>query len=170
MKDKLLEPWLHWVLFVGIVVVPVLLSAVTSEVAFSRSKSLEFCASCHVMDGHVNDLKDPKSENLAAKHYQYRRINQDQCYTCHTDYDFLGPVNAKIGGMKHLVHFYLSKERPLKLYKPYKNARCLHCHEGAKSYLAAETHKDIFEQIKSEDTSCIDCHGPVHPREEGKGK
>ena len=169
-KDTVrLDLWLHWSLFLGLVALPALLSSVTAGVAFERAKTLEFCGSCHTMDPYVEGLKDPKSELLAAKHYQYRRINHNQCYTCHTDYNFLGPVNAKVRGMRHVVAYYIGggKKQP-QLYAPFKNAQCLQCHDGAKSFERAKSHADVIEQIRSDEMSCITCHGPVHPSHEAK--
>lgn len=166
--EQLLNPWVQWALFLGVVAIPVILSAVTFEVSFTRSKKVEFCASCHVMHPFVNDLRSPDSELLAAKHYQFRRINHDQCYTCHTDYNFLGPAKAKFHGMQHLLAFYLGKPRKPKLYKPFPNENCLQCHDEAKSFVKAATHQDILPAIRSNEISCVSCHGPVHPGQEGQ--
>lgn len=162
-SEQAFDPWLQWTLFLGIVFVPLMLSAVTAEVAFERTKSLEFCSSCHDMSPYADDLKNPDSELLAAKHYQYRRINNNQCYTCHTDYNFLGPVNAKVRGMRHLLAYYLGPQKSPSLYKPFPNASCLQCHEGAKSFVKSGIHEPLMEQIRSNEMSCISCHGPVHP-------
>jgi len=155
--------WRHIGLTMAIIVLPVLFSAVTAEVAFERSKSLEFCASCHVMTPYVEGLKEPGSELLAAKHYQNRRINHNQCYTCHADYDLFGPIEAKANGLKHMAHYYLGKPRKIALYKPFPNSRCLQCHDGAKSFVKAEAHNEIMAEIRSDAMKCVDCHGPVHP-------
>ncbi len=158
------EPWVYGAIFAGLVLVPAVLSLVTAQVAFERSKSTEFCASCHVMKPYAEDLKNPDSDLLAAKHYQYRRINHNQCYACHTDYDFLGPVNAKIRGMRHVAAYYFgSGEKPLALYKPFKNSSCLQCHEGAKSFVQAAAHQGMLEELRSGEMDCVACHGPVHP-------
>lgn len=162
-RERAARIWRHIGLSAAIIVVPVLYSVVTAEVAFERSKTTQFCASCHVMTPYVEGLKDPDSELLAAKHYQYRRINHNQCYTCHADYDLFGPVKAKANGLKHMAHYYLGGSRPIKIYKPFPNSHCLQCHDGAKSFARAESHKEIMEGLRSGETSCIDCHGPVHP-------
>ncbi len=162
--------WRHALLALVIIVGPLLYSAVTAEVAFERSKSLEFCASCHVMTPYVAGLKDPDSELLAAKHYQYRRINRDQCYTCHADYDLFGPAKAKANGLKHMAHYYFGKPRKLALYKPFPNSHCLQCHDGAKSFVKAESHKEILAGLRSDEMRCVDCHGPVHPSHAEAGK
>ena len=158
----------HAILATVIIVVPVLYSVVTAEVALERSKTVEFCASCHVMTPYVEGLKAPDSDLLSAKHYQYRRINNNQCYTCHADYDLFGPVRAKMNGLRHLAHYYLGKPREIKIYKPFPNSHCLQCHDGAKSFVRAESHKEIIDQLRSDEMKCIDCHGPVHPSHVGK--
>lgn len=140
-----------------------LYSIVTAEVAFERSKSLEFCASCHIMTPYVEGLKDEKSDLLAAKHYQFKRIQKNQCYTCHADYDLFGPIKAKANGMRHMVHYYFGEERPIKLYKPFSNSHCPQCHADSKSFVKAEVHEGIVDGLKSGETSCVECHGPVHP-------
>lgn len=162
-RERMFDPWAQWALFVGLLALPALLSAVTAGVAFERSKTLEFCSSCHVMSPYAEGLRDPDSELLAAKHYQYRRINHNQCYTCHTDYNFLGPVSAKIKGMRHVAAYYLGSSKPLALYKPFPNANCLQCHEGAKSFVKTAAHEPVLEQIRSDELKCVSCHGPVHP-------
>jgi nitrate/TMAO reductase-like tetraheme cytochrome c subunit len=163
-----LDPWVGWSFFLGIVVLPVLLSVVTAEVAFERSKTLEFCSSCHTMDPFVNDLKDQNSSTLASKHYQYRRINYNQCYTCHSDYGFLGPVKTKLTGMKHTAIYYLGHAaKHITLYSPFPNANCLQCHEGAKSFLNNPAHQPIMAELRSGEMSCISCHSPAHPPQEG---
>ena len=37
------------------------------------------CASCHVMLPMVNDMRDPGSDTLAARHYRNKWIAKDQC-------------------------------------------------------------------------------------------
>lgn len=159
---------MHGALFAGLLIVPILLSFVTAEVAFERTKSVEFCASCHVMEPYAKDLRDPNSEFLAAKHYAYRRINHNQCYTCHSDYDFMGPVKAKLRGMRHIgAYYFSSSNKPIHLYNSFRNETCLQCHDGARSFTRAVVHQGVMEQIRSDDMRCIDCHGPVHPSHQG---
>jgi len=158
-----------WGLFVFIVILPFVVSGTTATVSFGRASDVEFCASCHVMTPYVEDMRDPQSDKLAAKHFQHKWISSKQCYTCHTNYDFLGPVDAKIRGLRHAAAYYLSPRKDkIKLYKPFPNASCLHCHEDAKTFKESETHGSMMESIKSGEMSCVECHGPVHPSGEGK--
>ena len=62
-----------------------------------------------------------------------------------------------------MARYYLGKPRKIALYKPFPNSHCLQCHDGARSFVQAEAHKDIMEEIRSDGMKCIDCHGPVHP-------
>lgn len=145
------------------VVLPIGLAAITVSVSFERAKSVQFCGSCHVMAPRVDDLHDPASETLAAKHFQHRFINQNQCYTCHTNYDFLGPIDAKWRGLKHVAAYYGGSKKPPSLYKPYPNVNCLSCHGETKTYKEESAHEPIAEQIQTDEISCMSCHGPAHP-------
>jgi cytochrome c nitrite reductase small subunit len=155
-------------LFVAVMVFPAVLSLVTMSVSFQRAKSVEFCASCHVMAPFVNDLADRDSENLASMHWNNRWINKDPCYTCHTDYDFLGPVTAKMNGLRHITAYYLMPAKAeLRLYKPFKNQNCLKCHAEQPVYLDNIIHEMSAEEILSGETSCLECHESIHPEQPG---
>jgi nitrate/TMAO reductase-like tetraheme cytochrome c subunit len=63
-------------------------------------------------------------------------------------------------------------EAQIKLYHPYPNTFCLHCHAGSQKFLEADggTHTDLGDGLLNTDpktgapeTSCLDCHGPPHP-------
>jgi cytochrome c nitrite reductase small subunit len=56
------------------------------------------CASCHVMLPMVNDMQDPGSETLAARHYKNKWIAENQCYHCHSDYGLAGDLEAEMTG------------------------------------------------------------------------
>jgi cytochrome c-type protein NapC len=72
--------------------------------------------------------------HLAAAHFQNHRVPADEaCYTCHTNYAMFGGMKAKIGGLRHIYVYYLGKPpqpADIKLYEPYNNRECLHCHAG----------------------------------------
>lgn len=139
----------------------------TDKTLFDSMKEVEFCGSCHIMEPFVESLYDYKSEGLAALHVQHARIREAPCYTCHTDYDMLGGVKGKIRGMRHLMHNYFGseKKRP-KLYDPYPNGNCFSCHLKSSTWIKVEEHEENFEDLKSDDVSCLDCHGPSHPTKE----
>jgi nitrate/TMAO reductase-like tetraheme cytochrome c subunit len=158
----------HWLMLFGVAVFPGMALLFGASSALDAAKRPEFCGACHVMGPWIEDLQDPESTNLAAVHYQNRYILDDQCYTCHTDYGFGGPLRAKLAGMVHMLHFELGTWRvPIKLYQPYDFANCLHCHRESKRY--REAHVDVAESIADGSMGCTDCHNPVHPEQRSAG-
>jgi cytochrome c nitrite reductase small subunit len=152
-----------WLLLLVLGVFPALLVFATAMLSFQRAETLAFCSSCHTMTPWVMDLKNPQSKGIAPLHYRNRFILSDQCYTCHVDYDFLGPVNAKMDGVRHIVAYYtgFGMHNPIKLYKPFPNNNCLQCH-GASTEFQSQTHIVVMDQIKSNAMSCVACHNPIH--------
>ena len=62
----------------------------------------------------------------------------------------------------------------IKLYKPFNNRECLHCHAGARSFEEGAVHTadpDLLPAIKANKTSCISsgCHDVVHDVAKLKG-
>lgn len=155
-------------LFGSILVVPVFVVFLATAHGMQESMTVEACGSCHVMDSHVRDLRDPKSDSLAAVHYKNRYIQENQCYTCHSDYGMFGTVQAKLSGVGHVWHNARGDyPRPIKIAHPYSNLRCLSCHAGAQNFLAKHEPDEIPKMMSNQD-SCIDCHGPAHKVEETK--
>jgi hypothetical protein len=152
-------------LFGAIMVIPLVVIFLATAHGMGESMTVEACGHCHIMDGHVADLKNPKSDSLAAIHYQNRFIQTNHCYTCHSDYGMSGTFRAKLDGLGHTWRNLSGKyELPLKIAHPYSNIRCLSCHGGAKRFL--EKHdKDVLPDLLSDKTSCLDCHGPAHKAE-----
>lgn len=160
-----------WLLLIGLVILPLFVSLTSTAIVMEQSKQVAACASCHTMRPFVSDMRDPKSETLAARHYQNRWISDNQCYSCHTDYHIFGELRAKLDSVRHLFAFYIGRYRlPIRMSAPYRNSICLHCHSEAKSYLEAEIHQEISTEILSNDTSCIECHGPAHPTPEERAR
>ena len=104
-------------------------------------------------------------------HFQNHRVPPDEaCYTCHTNYAMFGGIRAKLGGLKHIYVYYLGTPpapENIKLYEPYNNRECLHCHEGARSFEAGAVHNadpDLLPAVKANKISCISsgCHEVVH--------
>jgi hypothetical protein len=81
-----------------------------------------------------------------------------------------GGAKAKLGGLRHIYVYYLGKAplpADIKLYEPYNNRECLHCHAGARSFEEGAMHASdpaLMAAIKSNQTSCISsgCHQTVH--------
>lgn len=145
-------------------VAPLLLVFATVELSFKRAETVTFCSSCHTMTPWVADLKDPTSDALAARHYRNRWIPHDQCYTCHVDYDFMGPIRAKVDGVRHIVRYYtgFGVRGPIGLYKPYSNENCLQCHELALGFNKNPVHAKRMVKIQANQLSCIKCHKEIH--------
>jgi cytochrome c-type protein NapC len=150
---------------------PLFALAVGMQNEMQRSESTDFCLSCHIMELYGKSLHIDDPSYLAAAHYQNHRVPADEaCYTCHTDYAMFGTFKAKLGGLRHLYIYYLGKPplpRDIKLYKPYNNRECLHCHLGARSFEQGATHNadpDTLPAVKANKLSCISsgCHDVVH--------
>ncbi|HVS65235.1 MAG TPA: NapC/NirT family cytochrome c [Thermoanaerobaculia bacterium] len=150
--------------FLGLFLLPMLLTAGGASYHLEQSKSTEFCLTCHVMEPYGASLTAEDSELLPAVHFQNRLIDGDHaCFTCHTTYAMYGDLKAKWSGVRHmLVYYFGTAEYPIELYEPYRNRECLHCHAGAKSYEENELHAEMQAELLAEETSCLDCHGPVH--------
>lgn len=163
-----LSPRAKLIGFAAVMIFPAALCLLTLSVNFERAKSVEFCSSCHVMTPFVDDLLNRESENLASQHWNNRWINKEPCYTCHTDYDFLGPVTAKVNGLRHVAAYYLMPAKAeLRLYKPFKNSNCLKCHAEQPAYLDNVIHEMSADEIASGETSCLECHESIHPEQPG---
>jgi hypothetical protein len=86
------------------------------------------------------------------------------------NYAMFGGMKAKIGGLRHIYVYYLGKPpqpADIKLYEPYHNRECLHCHAGARSFEEDAVHAAdaaLMASIKANHTSCISsgCHQTVH--------
>lgn len=124
-----------------------------------RSKTVEFCASCHEMGEKVKDLRNPKSKTLAARHATRFWVNKNQCYTCHTDYTMFGPVEAKLKGLGHMFVALTQDVKPndIKVWAPFPDRNCLQCHH-TRRFDNIEEHGE-----READERCISCHEEVHP-------
>jgi cytochrome c-type protein NapC len=149
------------VLFFVILVIPALVGAVTASISFSRAQSVEFCASCHTMTPWIDDVTGKESDSLAHDHFERRWIQHDQCYTCHSNYGFLGPIEAKIKGMRHVVAFYIGEHGHIDLYGEFPNGNCLKCHADAKGFLEDSNHEPIEDLLSGKD-KCVECHENLH--------
>jgi nitrate/TMAO reductase-like tetraheme cytochrome c subunit len=155
--------------FVSLFIFPVLAAMMGTSTHIEHSKSTQFCLSCHVMHPYGRSLHVDDSQYLAASHYQNNRVPRSQaCYTCHTDYTLYGDLHSKLRGLKHLsVQYFGTIPKKVKLYNPYNNRECLHCHAGARSFEEGATHNEEPDRrslIRTNKLSCISsgCHSVVH--------
>jgi cytochrome c nitrite reductase small subunit len=122
------------------------------------------CASCHVMLPMVNDMRDPGSETLAARHYKNKWIAENQCYHCHSDYGLGGDLEAKMTGFRHLARYTTrTYHEPIVARVKFDNNNCLHCHEGTPLWEAVPSHVTSHKELAANQMMCIECHGDAHP-------
>ena len=155
--------------FVVLFVLPVVVASMGAAEQMRRTEQTEFCLSCHVMESYGRSLRVDDATYLPAAHFQNGRIPREQaCYTCHTDYVLYGTGLSKMRGLRHVYAQYLGRvQTPIRLYTPYNNRECLHCHEGARSFEEGAVHSadpSIMASIKSNELSCVSsgCHANVH--------
>lgn len=160
-----------WLLFMSFVIISPLVFLVNYEKGIQQSKRNDFCNSCHIMHGYIDDLEDPDSDSLASVHYQYRWISDYQCYTCHSEYGLFGTAKAKVSGIGHIRAKYLSGyETPLKIKGTYNNNICLHCHGPVLDFQDIKEHEDNLKELEQNKMSCLgaECHVSPHPKDAWK--
>jgi cytochrome c-type protein NapC len=157
--------------FLGFFAFPLLCVGMGFSSQMDNSRSTRFCLSCHIMEPYGKSLLIEDPGHLAASHFQNHRVPPDQaCYTCHTNYAMFGGLKAKLGGLRHMYVYYLGtppKPEEIKLYEPYNNRECLHCHAGARSFEEGVVHAAdpvVMAEIKSNKLTCVSsgCHEAVH--------
>jgi len=157
--------------FVGLFILPVAAVSLGFSEQMDRAQSRTFCLSCHVMTGFGQTLYVDDPSYIPARHFQNNLVPRDRaCYTCHTDYTMFGGVTAKMRGMRHLWVQYVGvvpKPEDIKLYVPYNNRECLHCHLGQRVFEEASAHHKtpgLLDNVKSNKLSCISsgCHEFIH--------
>lgn len=169
-----LVPAVKLVLLMGIGVLPIGAALAGNIVGYEKTQERQFCGSCHVMTPYVEDSNDRNSKTLASLHARSPWFGDRNCYTCHSDYGLFGTITTKIGGMKHVIHYYGTyRNMPLseslhriQLYKPFTNLPCLQCHSTeTASFLAKKDHKSALDDLRARRISCASegCHGPSHP-------
>jgi nitrate/TMAO reductase-like tetraheme cytochrome c subunit len=155
----------RWMLLVGLFLLPSVTMLLGNVVGFEKVK--DSCFECHTMDPWVADMKNPSSTTLAAKHYQNRWINENACYTCHTGYGLAGNLRAKLGGLRHVTHYYFTGvPSEIHIRNPVPVKTCLHCHQEAAGFNKIDQHIDpeMKPKILSGELSCFECHESPHPR------
>jgi nitrate/TMAO reductase-like tetraheme cytochrome c subunit len=157
--------------FLALLILPILCATMGISSELDRSKTTNFCLSCHIMEPYGRSLRVDDPSYLAAAHFQNHRVPADEaCYTCHTNYAMFGSFKAKMAGLRHVYVYYLTKPSApenIKLHEPFNNRECLHCHLGARSFEQGAVHNadpDLLPAIKANKTSCISsgCHEVVH--------
>jgi cytochrome c-type protein NapC len=157
--------------FVAMFCLPIFCGLLGVSREMGRSKSTAFCLSCHTMEDYGKSLYVDDPTHLPAAHFQNHRVPPDEaCYSCHTSYAMFGGLKVKLYGLKHVAIYYLGTPpapENIKLYEPYNNRECLHCHLGAKSFEEGATHNAdpaTLPAIKSNQLSCISsgCHDIAH--------
>jgi cytochrome c-type protein NapC len=157
--------------FVAIVLLPGTAGLAGLDTHMERSKTVAFCLSCHPMEKYGKSLLVDDVMHLPAAHYQYNRVPRETaCFSCHTNYTMFGDYKAKLEGLHHVwVQYFgrVPKPQDIKLYQPFNNRECLHCHEGMRSFLEAVPHKNAdggFGAIRANRVSCLTkgCHDVVH--------
>jgi cytochrome c-type protein NapC len=152
--------------FVVLFALPILCSFVGTSQQLERSKQTTFCLSCHIMEPYGLSLHVDDPKYVPAAHFQNHRIPTEQaCYTCHEDYVLYGGIRAKWRGLHHVYVQYLGTPmNPIRLYVPYNNRECLHCHLGARSFESSPTHIALHDDLVSNKLSCLTsgCHDTVH--------
>jgi cytochrome c-type protein NapC len=152
------------VLLVGVVALPVLLTAGNLSYGVAESSQTRFCLSCHEMQRHGQSLFADDKHALAAVHYQNRLIERDTvCYSCHKDYALFGDARAKLNGLRHVwAHYVTGAPEKLALYEPYPNANCLHCHDDGRRFREQPAHAPVMDAALAGTTSCLSCHQVTH--------
>jgi cytochrome c nitrite reductase small subunit len=138
--------------------------------ALPESKRVDACGACHVMDPFIKDLRDPKSDTLAALHHQNPASKGEECFACHSDYGLWGDMSAKLHGLGHIYHLATGTYTlPIRIRTPFPSTRCLSCHGQARRYLTNAAHADVLKDLAAGKAGCLDCHSSVHPAPETRG-
>jgi cytochrome c nitrite reductase small subunit len=167
LRKKLSRGAYYLMLLIGLFLLPSLTLLNETSLLFEETEKVSSCASCHTMTPFVNDLLNPQSTTLAAKHYANRWISDHQCYTCHTSYGVHGTFQAKLDGLRHWWRYVTGTWTEPILYKgSYPNANCLVCHGETPKFKGQVIHQAQAEDLATDRVGCLTCHGPPHPSPE----
>ena len=162
------------ILLFAIGVLPLATAANGNIAGYHAMKTRKFCSSCHVMTPFGDDVGDPNSMGLAARHGRNEAFGQENCYTCHADYGMFGTITTKLGGLRHVYeytfHYHqLTLEEALPkihIRNPFPNSTCIRCHSTANPlWNKIGDHASALVEIRAGTVSCASagCHGPAHP-------
>ena len=150
--------------FLSLIVFSSMSVSVANYHVFSGVKEVSSCSSCHVMRPMVNDMTDPSSQTLAARHFANKWIPRQQCYTCHTDYGLSGNLKAKMDGYRHLARYTTGTYmEPIASPSLYDTDNCMKCHSDTRKFEVVSSHIAIRERLSDSSISCLNCHGSAHP-------
>jgi cytochrome c-type protein NapC len=150
--------------FLSLFILPLVVTGLGTSAQMERSKSTRFCLSCHVMEPYGKSLLVDDPSYVPARHFQNNRVPRDEaCFTCHTNYTLFGDYKAKLRGLRHVYVNYIGTiPKQIKLYEPYNNRECLHCHGGARAFEDNEVHQPVRDDLAKNTTSCLECHDKIH--------
>ncbi len=154
----------RWLLLIGLLVVPAFALLGATGSMFEEMKAVESCNSCHVMNAFVDDMRDPQSATLAARHFASGAIPTKQCYSCHTGYGIFGTMESKRDGFRHwLLYVTGTWKEPITFKGSYPNANCVDCHSAMPEFRAVASHQALREPLARDEMGCFTCHGLPHP-------
>jgi nitrate/TMAO reductase-like tetraheme cytochrome c subunit len=163
-RKKIQHSTYRRLLLIGLFVLPVVVTWSATKTVMEGTKSVRACESCHVMHPFVNDMKNPASATLAARHYRNHWIAKDQCYGCHVTYGVTGTVEGKRDGFRHWVYYVTNTySDPIQYTGSYDNSNCLACHRGTARWERVKSHQALAPEFSADRIACIACHGPPHP-------
>lgn len=164
MKSRLPRGSYKWLLFLGLFMLPVITMLSSTTTLLEETTTVASCNSCHIMEPFVDDMMNPESPTLAARHFKNKWIAKNQCYQCHTSYGIHGTAESKRDGFRHwLLYVTETWKEPITFKGSYPNSNCLSCHVGTESFKQVNSHFGLQEKLASNEVSCATCHGPVHP-------
>jgi len=163
-RKKLQHGTYRRLLLLGLFVLPMIVTWTTTKTVMEGTKSVQACMSCHVMSPFVNDMENPSSPTLAARHYRNNWIAKDQCYSCHVTYGVTGTVEGKRDGFRHWLYYVTNTYAdPIQYAGSYDNSNCLNCHHGTTKWERVKSHQALVAEFTEDRIACIACHGPPHP-------
>ena len=157
-----------WVHLLALGIFPLFLLVFGNFTMLEYATQERFCATCHLtMQPYVDDLHNPDSKSLAARHFQDRFAPGTECYSCHADYGIHGTFEAKLTGLRHVYKYHTRTYRvPIKMPRAFQNTLCLKCHNGARRFMAEDSHvgadKKVLEELVTTATPCVECHKHMH--------
>ncbi len=163
-KDRFSRGTYRWLMLLGLLVIPAFALLGSTGSMFEEMKQVESCNSCHVMNLFVDDMHDPASATLAARHFHSGAIPAKQCYSCHTGYGIFGTMEGKRDGFRHwLLYVTRTWEEPITFKGSYPNSNCLGCHAGNPGFREVESHRALRVELSTDQMGCFTCHGVPHP-------